>query len=91
MGNQKLKNELTKSAWQISTNIKDVLARNIVKSAHNKDVVIPNEALQKVIYIMNASVDEAFEGSLKAFQKEVDKYVESFSNQKVDVSAKKLK
>lgn len=74
MSGQKLKSDLTKSAWKMSSNIKDTVSRNIVKAANSKEIVVPREHLQKLVLLIQASVDEAFEGSLRDFQKEIDRH-----------------
>jgi hypothetical protein len=73
MSNQKLKNDLTKSAWTLSTTIKDVVARNLLKAISSKEIVVPQEYQTKLIYLVQASVDSAFESSVKQFQKDIDK------------------
>jgi len=73
MSNQKLKNDLTKSAWTLSATIKDVVARNLLKAIGTKEIVVPKEYQTKLIYLVQASVDSAFESSVKQFQKDVDK------------------
>lgn len=75
MSRHKLKNELVKSSWTMAANIKDVVSRNVVRAATNKDVAIPRDQLNRLVNLIQASVDEAFEGSLKNYQKEVDKHL----------------
>jgi hypothetical protein len=77
MSNQKLKNDLTRSAWTLSTTIKDVVARNLLKAISNKEIVVPKEHQTKLIYLVQASVDSAFESSVKQFQKDIDKASET--------------
>lgn len=75
MSQHKLKNDLVKSSWTMAANIKDVVSRNVVRAVTNRDVAIPREQLNRLIGLIQASVDEAFEGSLKSYQKEVDKHL----------------
>ncbi len=75
MSNLKLKNDLTKSAWTMSTTIKDVVARNLLKAISSKEIVVPREYQTKLVYLVQASVDSAFESSVKEFQKDIDKSV----------------
>lgn len=86
MSNQKLKNDLTKSAWLMSANIKDVVAKNIVKAINTKEIIVPREYVHKLVYLIQASVDSAFEGSLRDFQKEIDKLMVQIQ---IDPSKKK--
>jgi hypothetical protein len=73
MSDPKLKNDLTKSAWTMTSTIKDVVARNILKAISSKEIVVPKEYQAKLIYLVQASVDAAFESSVKQFQKDIDK------------------
>lgn len=82
MSNQKLKNDLTKSAWTLSATIKDVVARNVLKAISSKEIVVPKEYQSKLIYLVQASVDAAFESSVKQFQKDIDKSLSSGDSKK---------
>lgn len=73
MNEKDLKNNLYKSVWNMATSIKDVVVRNIVKATLSKDLNIPKESLQRLTYVVQSSVDEAFEGNLRELKNYVEK------------------
>lgn len=75
MSSLKQKNDLTKSAWNISANIKDTVLRNVLKAISNREIPLQKEYHPKLVYVIQASVDAAFEASLKEFQKDLEKHV----------------
>lgn len=78
MNSRKLKDGLTKSAWKLSASIKDTVAKNVVRAVNSKEIDFDKKqvALQKLVYLIQASVDSAFESSVKELQREIDSYLE---------------
>lgn len=91
MSRQKFKNDIIKSSWTAASNIKDVISRNIVKAVASKEVNVPREQLNKLIMLLQASVDEAFESSLKNFKKELDKCMTEAFPEEVKKTTLKVK
>lgn len=86
---QKFKNDIIKSSWTAAANIKDVVSRNIVRAVTGREVNVPREQLNRLVTLIQASVDEAFESSLKNFKKELDKLIaETFPEEVKKVPAK---
>ena len=80
MNEQKLKSDLTKSAWRLSTSIKDTVSKNIVKAVNTKEINVDKKSLHTLIYLIQASVDSAFESSVKEFQRELDTHISSLAS-----------
>lgn len=81
------RDQIDKASWNLMESIKDAVTANVVAAAPGLDV--KGDALQKLLTIAGASVEEGFHRAHRTFSKTVEKALTEAAMPPLDTHAKK--
>ena len=68
--------KVSKETKVLVDSIKDLISTNLLVAVRTKNVVVDESQLSRLISVVEASADEAFQRALPRFQKTVDNLLE---------------
>jgi len=69
---QNPRDQINKASWTLVEGIKDAVSSNLLTATTTKRVDIKPEVLERLLAIVNASIDEGFHRGSRTFGKVVD-------------------
>lgn len=64
--------QISKSAYQLVQHAKSVASQNLVTAVARGDLRVERSELQKLVAVVESSIDESFLSASRAFETEVD-------------------
>lgn len=68
----KPQDKINKAAWSLVEELKAVVSLNIAIAARQSQIDVKGESLQKLLSIVNASIEEGYTRNSRTFSKTVD-------------------
>lgn len=81
--------QIDKAAWSLMESIKDTVVQNVMAASNSGQLELKGEALQRLIIVLNASVEEGYHRSARVFSKSVGQALASAALPPLEASAKK--
>ena len=69
------RDQISKATWMLVESIKDSVSSNIVTASQTGQIDLKNLNLDRLLTIVNASIEAGHQRATKAFLQEVDKVV----------------
>lgn len=74
------RDQISKASWVLLQSVKDKVASNVIAASQSGQIDTKNLNLERLLMIVNASVEEGFHRAHRSFLGEVDKTLASVTS-----------
>lgn len=89
MSTQNPREQINKASWNLVEGIKDAVSANLAAASHQAKLDVKGDVLQRLLTLVNASIEEGFHRGNRVFTKAVDKAMADASMPTLTPSKKK--
>lgn len=74
-----VKDKINKAAWNMIESIRDMTTRSVMTLATSQQIEIKQEDLQKLISVINTTIESGFQNGARVFERTVDEQLKEYA------------